>query len=286
MQVVEPGPRQLAGADAVHARAIAAAPGIGELRTIHGEAFPCWRGPRFPSPPMNASRRRCRTCRRRAPSPMRAARWTLAPCGLFTIATLPPPSSTPATATAPTERNCRRVTDAASRIRERILARRRSVSARPRRPPCVRRLRLTTPAVTSVNTRATGSGSSSVNAMLTSGFLYISPNSRISFAWAAIASADGAGLARLFERVSRVLVEKVRHEVVIHHLPGRDVARHDDERDQQTHLEGPAERHAAAGHVVAIRLHAEDTPSGRPAPSWCSRRRRPCRSRSDPGTES
>ena len=35
MQVVEPGPRQLAGADAVHARAIAAAPGIGELRAIH-----------------------------------------------------------------------------------------------------------------------------------------------------------------------------------------------------------------------------------------------------------
>ena len=39
MQVVEPGPRQLAGADAVHARAITTAPGIGELRAVHAEAF-------------------------------------------------------------------------------------------------------------------------------------------------------------------------------------------------------------------------------------------------------
>ena len=40
MQVVEHGPRQLAGSDAVHARAVTAAPGVGELRAVHRQSFP------------------------------------------------------------------------------------------------------------------------------------------------------------------------------------------------------------------------------------------------------
>ena len=67
MQAIELGPGQLTRSDAVHARAVAGAPGVGELRPVHGQTLPLRQLPPPPASPTCASRRRCRRYRRRAP---------------------------------------------------------------------------------------------------------------------------------------------------------------------------------------------------------------------------
>ncbi len=68
MQLVEIGPGQLALPHAVHARTIAGAPRVGELRAVDRQALSLRQRLESRAPPTCASRRPCRTCRRPVPS--------------------------------------------------------------------------------------------------------------------------------------------------------------------------------------------------------------------------